>query len=569
MAGNSELSNSAWRLEDLKELEHPLNYDIASGFSDLEISLGKDVHGAYNMSDVLSLPLFNEAHDPAPNEVGGSIHTTEANPSPPSRTLPANRPSNTAPVPIDRVKQEKDKPEDKLVVVLLAQTAFGTKVADESVTYLNKGQAYEFKLFTTDGEPKDNLYRSVIRLCFYERRYQFSEQEQILSWQLEHPNERMLQLDRAGCYGVSNVVQEEEKVNVISFFWTSVQEAIVSVKVNCLSTEFSARKHGGEKGVPLQLMVDTYTVDSSASKETHIHRTYCQVKVFKDKGAERKHKMDQQRLGKLGQEDMAKYKPAYQITLLKEVPVPNTRNISVFGMEPSRSVPVPTTLSSTPPKFSNTNTTLPTPVTSSVAPSVDRNHTHHTHHTHHTNTQKHSHSSNNGPIIVDRKPLLPSASHLETRQWLHNNRFGQFLSMFANYSADDLLRMSRKDLIEICGTGEGIRLYNLLRMRPKLTLYIAREGDSLYQAIFLDNSTVVELAENLCMRFNVQQSSVHSIARICSNGIAVALDDNFISRLEDESAFLLITIPIEGSNQYRMILKDSPVGSDLLQNCME
>jgi hypothetical protein len=49
MAGNSELSNSAWRLEDLKELEHPLNYDIASGFSDLEISLGKDVHGAYNM----------------------------------------------------------------------------------------------------------------------------------------------------------------------------------------------------------------------------------------------------------------------------------------------------------------------------------------------------------------------------------------------------------------------------------------------------------------------------------------------------------------------------------------
>lgn len=56
-------------------------------------------------------------------------------------------------------------------------------------------------------------------------------------------------------------------------------------------------------------------------------------------------------------------------------------------------------------------------------------------------------------------------SHLETRQWLHNNRFGQYLNLFANFSAEDLLRMSRKDLIEICGPGDGIRLFNLLRMK--------------------------------------------------------------------------------------------------------
>ena len=87
----------------------------------------------------------------------------------------------------------------RIVIVLLAQTAFGTKVADETVTYLNKGQAYEVKLFTTDGQPKDKLFKSTVRLCFYERRYQFSEQEQIISWQIEHPGERMLVLGVCVC----------------------------------------------------------------------------------------------------------------------------------------------------------------------------------------------------------------------------------------------------------------------------------------------------------------------------------------------------------------------------------
>ena len=58
MAGNSELSNSAWRLEDLKESDNPLNYDIASGFSDLDIGLGKEVHGAYNMRYVFVKRIF-------------------------------------------------------------------------------------------------------------------------------------------------------------------------------------------------------------------------------------------------------------------------------------------------------------------------------------------------------------------------------------------------------------------------------------------------------------------------------------------------------------------------------
>ena len=82
----------------------------------------------------------------------------------------------------------------RIVIVLLAQTAFGTKQSDEAVTYLNKGQVYEMKLFTAEGDSKENLYKSVVRLCFYERKYQFSENEQIITWQMDHIGERMLQL---------------------------------------------------------------------------------------------------------------------------------------------------------------------------------------------------------------------------------------------------------------------------------------------------------------------------------------------------------------------------------------
>ena len=37
--------------------------------------------------------------------------------------------------------------------------------------------------------------------------------------------------DRAGCYGVSNVEQEGQRVNVVCFIWNAAQEGIASIKV--------------------------------------------------------------------------------------------------------------------------------------------------------------------------------------------------------------------------------------------------------------------------------------------------------------------------------------------------
>lgn len=57
--------------------------------------------------------------------------------------------------------------------------------------------------------------------------------------------------------------------------------------------------------------------------------------------------------------------------------------------------------------------------------------------------------------------------------WLTTNRFGQFLSLFANYTYQDLLRLSRRDLVDLCGVADGIRLYNALRSHTVKVIYIA------------------------------------------------------------------------------------------------
>lgn len=51
------------------------------------------------------------------------------------------------------------------------------------------------------------------------------------------------------------------------------------MKVNCISTEFTPKKHGGEKGVPFRIQLETRDSDSENAKL--VHCASCQVKVFK------------------------------------------------------------------------------------------------------------------------------------------------------------------------------------------------------------------------------------------------------------------------------------------------
>ncbi|GBP44779.1 Transcription factor CP2-like protein 1 [Eumeta japonica] len=84
-------------------------------------------------------------------------------------------------------------------------------------------------------------------------------------------------------------------------------------KVNCISTEFTAKKHGGEKGVPFRMQIETHLTND---KETRVHAAACQIKVFKLKGADRKHKQDREKVLRRPRSDLDKYQPGCEATVL-------------------------------------------------------------------------------------------------------------------------------------------------------------------------------------------------------------------------------------------------------------
>ncbi|KFM64356.1 hypothetical protein X975_25068, partial [Stegodyphus mimosarum] len=76
--------------------------------------------------------------------------------------------------------------------VLAAATSLGTKVGEETLTYLNQGQPYEIRLKKLHGisEMKGKLLKSVLHVGFQERRLQFREKLEIFAWQSQRPSER-------------------------------------------------------------------------------------------------------------------------------------------------------------------------------------------------------------------------------------------------------------------------------------------------------------------------------------------------------------------------------------------
>lgn len=63
------------------------------------------------------------------------------------------------------------------------------------------------------------------------------------------------------------------------------------------------------------------------------------------------------------------------------------------------------------------------------------------------------------------QPLSAEASAQQTAQWLQTNRFSSQARTFSRFAGADILRLTRDDLIQICGVADGIRLYNALHAK--------------------------------------------------------------------------------------------------------
>ncbi|XP_028819210.1 grainyhead-like transcription factor 2b isoform X1 [Denticeps clupeoides] len=188
----------------------------------------------------------------------------------------------------DFVFEESDI--DTFQYTLEATRSLRQKQGEGPMTYLNKGQFYAVTLTETGANKRlrhpISKVRSVIMVVFSEDK---NRDEQLKYWKYWHSRQHTAKqrvLDIADYKESFNTIGNIEEIayNAVSFTWDVNEEAKIFITVNCLSTDFSSQK--GVKGLPLMIQIDTYSYNNRSNKP--LHRAYCQIKVFCDKGAERK-----------------------------------------------------------------------------------------------------------------------------------------------------------------------------------------------------------------------------------------------------------------------------------------
>ncbi|KAG8452589.1 hypothetical protein GDO86_004391 [Hymenochirus boettgeri] len=492
-------------------IESGLVQDFDASLSGIGQELGA---GAYSMSDVLALPIFKQEESSLPSDNENKI-------------LPFQ-------------------------YVLCTATSPAVKLHEETLTYLNQGQSYEIRMLDNRklGElPELNgkLVKSIFRVVFHDRRLQYTEHQQLEGWKWNRPGDRILDIDIPMSVGIIDPRTNPSQLNTVEFLWDPSKRTSVFIQVHCISTEFTMRKHGGEKGVPFRIQIDTFKENENGEYTEHLHSASCQIKVFKPKGADRKQKTDREKMEKRTPQEKEKYQPSYETTILTECsPWPE---ITYVTNAPS-------------PGFNSSHNSFPiaegngSPNHQPEPPSpiVDV-------------------SSGLSPV----QNLLPTSTPQEAQQWLHRNRFAAFSRLFTNFSGADLLKLTRDDVIQICGPADGIRLFNALKgrmVRPRLTIYVCQESQQLreqqqhkpengepgnsafyvYHAIYLEDMTSIELTEKIAQLFNISPHQISQIYKRGPTGIHVLISDEMIQNFQDESCFILDTMK-ETNDSYHIILK--------------
>ncbi len=97
-------------------------------------------------------------------------------------------------------------------------------------------------------------------------------------------------------------------------------------------------------------------------------------------------------------------------------------------------------------------------------------------------------SNNNNDNIFRSKTLPNDCGHKFVQEWLVVNRFNHLLHLFVNYTSNDILRLSKEDMINLCGAPDGIRCFNMahnILIKPKLTIFVTFQNQTYFSAIFL------------------------------------------------------------------------------------
>ncbi|KAM6912489.1 grainyhead-like protein 3 homolog [Xenentodon cancila] len=179
-----------------------------------------------------------------------------------------------------------------------APAASSHKSSELPMVYLNKGQFYPITLQGMDSSTCHSAtkVKTVVMAVFENDKNPEMQLRFWNHWHARQPTVKQRVIDIADFKevftGISNI--EEVAFNALSFVWNPTEEAKIYIGINSLSTDFSSQK--GVKGLPLNLQIDTY--DFSSGTNHLINRAACQVKIFCDKGAERKMRDEERKRSK-------------------------------------------------------------------------------------------------------------------------------------------------------------------------------------------------------------------------------------------------------------------------------
>ncbi|KAI9260548.1 CP2 transcription factor, partial [Phascolomyces articulosus] len=142
------------------------------------------------------------------------------------------------------------------------------------------GQFYNINVKDTDA--MDVEITSIIKITFHDESHRKVASNYWKFWMSQQKHGQARAIDIANYF------------DSISFQWNGKAGASISIRFNCLSTDFSRIK--GVKGIPLRLHMESRLTNDSppASSES----SFCRIKLFRDKGAERKNKDDARHIEK-------------------------------------------------------------------------------------------------------------------------------------------------------------------------------------------------------------------------------------------------------------------------------
>ncbi|KAK3927718.1 Transcription factor CP2 [Frankliniella fusca] len=159
------------------------------------------------------------------------------------------------------------------------------------------------------------------------------------------------------------------------------------------------------------------------------------------------------------------------------------------------------------------------------------------------------------------EPLMSTATDQQTSQWLQKHRFGAHLRIFNSFCGADLLRLSRDDLIQICGLADGIRLFNALHAKsltPALTLYLTPAPDmkeGIFRALYLNSLTCGELSIRIAAHVGLSPDQISEVFIEGPSGIRVLVTDDVVQHMNNEGLYIVEVCQDRAREHFCLLLK--------------